>query len=321
MPSLTSAEETQWSPIDIRTRKLYLLPMTVEKRKCRNCDAELSGEYCSTCGQRDIELKVPLKELVNEFADEFLSFDARMLRSIVPFLFRPGSLTLEYVAGKRARYVSPFKLYFFMSFLYFFTAAVLGEPSDGSGERQPIAADSLVAALRMDSLSAIKLNKGMKLTFSKSDSATIERRFGHRFSEGLKKVKANPDLIQKKFHEHTPQVVFLLLPVFALLLKLMYIRPKSYYIQHIIFSFYFHAYVFFVLLVITLLGSINWGGITDYADLLIFALPLNLYLAMARVYRQSFGKTFLKFSLLAAMYGLILIAAVVVAVFTLVLSL
>ena len=70
---------------------------TIEK-KCKNCGAQLHGEYCSECGQRDIELHLSLKELLKEFAEEFFSFDSRLVRSFVPFLLKPGLLTTEYVA-------------------------------------------------------------------------------------------------------------------------------------------------------------------------------------------------------------------------------
>ena len=290
--------------------------MSDEKKICRNCSAELTGEFCHACGQRDVEMKVPLKDLFHEFADEFLSFDARIFRSIPPFLLRPGQLTLEYVSGKRIRFISPFKLYFFMSFLYFFLSAITTETTTLPAEVNPVNVDSLLNSVRADSVVTMG-RKGMKLTVG-NDSIRIERKFGRRFASGLKRLKKNPQLFYDKLHQHTPQVIFLLLPVFALLLKVLYVRSGTYYIQHIIFSFYFHAYIFFILFLSSLLESTRWTGASDLALLLDLAIPLSLYFGMKRVYGQSRGKTFLKFSLLSFAYGCVLIAAVAVTVFVVV---
>ncbi|MEW5800435.1 MAG: DUF3667 domain-containing protein, partial [Bacteroidota bacterium] len=84
---------------------------------CQNCGAELHGEYCSSCGQRDRDFQVPVNELFHEFIEVIPVFDARLLRSLKPFLIKPGFLTLQYLSGKRRQYISPFKLYFFISFL------------------------------------------------------------------------------------------------------------------------------------------------------------------------------------------------------------
>ena len=288
------------------------------KKVCQNCGSELNGEYCSTCGQHDVELKLPLKGLIKELGEELLSFDSRLFHSLRPFLLKPGELTSEYVAGRRTRYISPFKLYFFMSFLYFFFAAVTETPSQIAVQTSPVNVDSLLTAVHADSLVTLKMNKGTKLTFTKNDSGAVERRFGHRFAAGLKKVKSDPQLLFDKLREHTPQVIFLLLPLFALLLKVMYIRSNIYYIQHIVFTFYFHSYVFFILLLIALLNYTEWNIVATYAEVLLIAIPLNLYRGMVRVYGQSLRKTFVKFTLLGCAYGVVLIAAVAATIFVLI---
>ena len=281
---------------------------------CQNCGAALHGEYCSACGQHNIDFKVPLRELLKELIEELFSFDSRLIHSIFPFLTRPGILTAEYVAGRRTRYISPFKMYFFMSFLYFFLTALLQPPVNTQTGNGAVNVDSLLASAKKDTVVTIIPSKGMKLSFSRSDSTN----FGHRFDTGLKKLEGNPQLFIDKLSEHTPQIVFLLLPIFALLLKLMYIRSGAYYIQHIVFAFYFHSYVFCVLLSISLLSAPGWDVVTQGANILYFAIPINLYLGLRRVYGQSRGKTFLKFSLLSGLYGCVLIAAALGATFILI---
>lgn len=292
--------------------------MTDEKQFCENCGSELDGEYCSKCGQRNVEMKLPLKDLLKELIEELLSFDSRLFHSLIPFLIKPGILTVEYISGKRAYHISPFKMYFFMSFLYFFATAVVEKPEDKLQPQNKVNVDSLLTSVRADSTIMLSRQGGIKLTIAKNDSGAVERKFGRRFAAGLKKLKTNPQLFYDELHDHAPQVVFVLLPIFALLLKLVYLRSKNYYIEHIVFSFYFHSYVYLILLVIVLLNSTGWPFVSDYADLLFLAIPLNLYQGMKRVYQQSGGRTFIKFSLLTGVYGFVLIAVAVGAVFILI---
>ena len=292
--------------------------MTDEIQLCQNCRHELRGEYCSNCGQHHVELKVPLKELIKDLVEEVLSFDSRLIHSILPFLRKPGLLTAEFVSGKRTHYISPFKLYFFMSFLYFFTSAIVDDPVSKTTVRNGVNLSSTMTTTQGDTVMTLNKLGGLKFNVTKQDTAAVERKFGHRFVNGLRKLKENPQTFFDKLHDHTPQVVFLLLPVFALLLKLMYIRSKTYYIQHIVFSFYFHSYVFFVLFLIVFLKSAGLGPISSYADLIFLAIPVNLFQSMRRVYRQSRTKTFLKFSLLTISYLILLLVAVVSTVFILI---
>ena len=285
-------------------------------KHCQDCGSELSGEYCSACGQRDVDLKVPFKDLLKELGEELLSFDHRFLHSLKPFLFKPGALTLEYIAGRRTRHISPFKLYFFMSFIFFFTSALMRNQQEEQHPKKDINADSLMTANGVDTVMLGSRNGGGKFNLTVSqDSSRIEKRFGHRFAAGLQKLKANPDAFTASLREHTPQVIFLLLPIFALLLKLVYVRSKVYYVQHIVFAFFFHSYVFFILFCVEFL---SWSGayfVSDNAYLLYAAIPVNLYLGLRHVYKQSRIITLIKFVALGTLYFVAMIAALAVAVF------
>ena len=82
--------------------------MTDEKQFCENCGSELNGEYCSKCGQRNVEMKLPFKDILRELIEELLSFDSRLFHSIIPFLLKPGILTMEYISGKKGTLHFPF---------------------------------------------------------------------------------------------------------------------------------------------------------------------------------------------------------------------
>lgn len=78
---------------------------------CRNCGAALAGEYCGRCGQREGRGDRGFAALLGELAGELFDWDSRFWRTLWPLLVRPGFLTAEYIAGRRARYVAPLRLY------------------------------------------------------------------------------------------------------------------------------------------------------------------------------------------------------------------
>lgn len=273
--------------------------MTDEKRFCQNCGAELNGEFCSSCGQRDKDIHVPVKELASEFIDVLPSFDDRLLRSIKPFLFSPGFLTTEYLSGRRKRYISPFKFYFFISFVFFFVSASFVSDSKANLRKGLFQTDSLKTIINNDSSNISIRNTDSNVSFTLADTTKIKKLFGKKFIDGFKSGKNNPQMFFNKIKEHLPKIIFLLLPVFAVLLKLVYIRSNILYIKHLIFSFYFHSFIFFILLIDTISEMILPRSIQFYANSIMLLIPVYLYVGLRNVYQQSRWKTVVKLLLLS----------------------
>ena len=100
-----------------------------QKRSCFNCDKEIRSEpiYCPNCGQKVDNNNLSLKAVLTEFYENYLSFDTRLGRSVVPFLFQPGTLTKRFIKGKRVSFVNPFRFYLIVSIFFFFTLGLLVE--------------------------------------------------------------------------------------------------------------------------------------------------------------------------------------------------
>ncbi|MFA6457535.1 MAG: DUF3667 domain-containing protein [Bacteroidota bacterium] len=288
--------------------------MADEKRICKNCSAELFGEFCSSCGQRDKDIHVPVKELASEFIDVLPAFDRRLIRSLKPLLFAPGFLTMEYLSGKRKQYISPFKLYFVISFVFFLLSSLMDE----ANERKQAVIDGVQetqAKREKGDSTFVSVSAPSGLTFTVKDSTKAGDVFGPKMISALRKVKENPSLMFDKIREHRPKIIFLLMPVFALLLKLLYIRSKTLYIKHLVFSFYFHSVIFSMLLLIDLFEMTGLPMLDYLAIPLYFGIPVNLYYGLKRVYGQSGWKTFVKLFLLSISYGVAFLITVVAAAF------
>ncbi len=94
---------------------------------CLNCGVALSGPYCAQCGQAARAHRT-LSHLLQEVLHGLFHFDTKAWRTLPMLAFRPGTLTRNYVYGKRARYVSPLALFLLTIFLMFFTFAFVDVP-------------------------------------------------------------------------------------------------------------------------------------------------------------------------------------------------
>jgi hypothetical protein len=134
-----------------------------------------------------------------------------------------------------------------------------------------------------------------------------QRQLIYKEIEINEKFKNNPEEAFTAFSNillHSlPQMLFILLPLFAAILKLLYIRRKDYYyVNHGIFSIHFYIFSFIAMLVMFGLGKLNnqlnWGFITLIEVVIGFGIFFYLYKAMRNFYGQRRAKTITKFLLL-----------------------
>jgi hypothetical protein len=88
-------------------------------RPCANCGDHTPGNYCPVCGQRKVEVAVSLQRMLMEALDDQFSLNSALPRTIGALFFRPGHLSREYMAGRIARYIPPFRLYLLSSVIFF----------------------------------------------------------------------------------------------------------------------------------------------------------------------------------------------------------
>ncbi|MEM9982832.1 MAG: DUF3667 domain-containing protein [Bacteroidota bacterium] len=153
---------------------------------CLNCHYPFQAEenYCPRCGQKN-QATLTLLEVIGDFFSNLFSYDSKLYRSIIPFLFRPGFLVNAYIKGKRKCYVHPIRLYIVVSIFYFITlAATLSrqEQLQGYGyfmgnnlvTKKEQQADSLALLLRThdikDSL-VVKYVRSLKATEEKIEGS------------------------------------------------------------------------------------------------------------------------------------------------------
>jgi hypothetical protein len=90
-----------------------------KEHDCLNCGFHVDKHYCSNCGQPNIELKESFWAFIGHSIAHYFHFDSKFFQTMSPLLTKPGTVTLDYIAGKRARYINPVNLYIFVSIVYF----------------------------------------------------------------------------------------------------------------------------------------------------------------------------------------------------------
>jgi hypothetical protein len=124
----------------------------------------------------------------------------------------------------------------------------------------------------------------------------------------LEGLASDPTAVNGPLTEWIPRVLFVLLPVFAMILGLFYWRQRKdfYFVDHMVFSLNMHSFGFAMILVAIILTRLISGGIA--AQIALYAIALYLFLAMKRFYRQGWVWTAIKFLAVSFVYGALFLA-------------
>ncbi len=328
---------------------------------CLNCGSPVPQRYCPVCGQENIEPRQTAWHLVSHFFSDITHFDGKFFVTVKDLFRRPGFLSKEYKAGRRASYLDPIRMYIFTSaffFIIFFSMVDAGNLNFGNGANNlHIGTDSerrkQIEVLEQRALSgaddakdsanirkAFAFNRNEKtnvlpdslrkarITFmgneedyhsvgqydsaqrsipaAKRDSwlKRMVKRKGIEMSEKYKEDKA--ELLKEWvniFLHNFPKLLFLSLPLFAFLLKLLYVRRKQfYYVDHGIFAVHLYIFSFLTLLVYFLLRKTEtlsgWHWIS-WPAIIVLLFPIWYYYRAMRIfYGQGRMKTIFKYFLL-----------------------
>ncbi len=286
-----------------------------ELKECQNCGYKDRGNFCSNCGQSFTALNRPLKDILAEVGD-IVNLDSRIIRSIFPFLFKPGFLTREYLAGKRKTYMSPFRLYLLMSLLFFFLAQSTSKKISEAGENWLQVTADTTDMVRDDS-TVIEILKNGSIFMVDIDTTDLNKSIRKakrrkRLREGAIDALTNKAIFLQNFYRTISYVLFLLMPVFAILLKLLYVRRRVFYIEHLMFSINMHSFMLLVFSMMIILSQILKEN-SEYIAFMYILVPVYFTAGMKRFYQQALWKIILKELILGFIYFIILILSLLVA--------
>lgn len=287
--------------------------MTVESQSvpnhCQNCQTRLEGPFCHLCGQENKHYLRNIFGILVEFLGDFSNWDGRLWRSLLPLWFKPGHLSRRYADGHRAPYIPPLRLYLFTSIVAFLAFALL-LPTPSLDQPPEFMANNAGEQTGPD----------VDLDTARIDIPFVSEAFNRQLEEKVVLITQEPQRGIDKFFSLAPQMMFLLLPVFALLLKLLYIRRRHYYMEHLILALYSHSFVLQLLLVHALVSWLASGLSPTHmlatplgylTTLMLWVIPLYLLISQKVYYGQGWPLTLLKFLVAGLVYGLMLLTAMI----------
>lgn len=111
--------------------------------QCKNCAAELSGKYCSNCGQTADTHKLNFHYMWHDIQHGLLHFDKGIFYSVKELYTRPGHSIREFLNGKRVKHFKPLSMVIVLATIYAFlfhllhldhsTSISLRDGADGTG--------------------------------------------------------------------------------------------------------------------------------------------------------------------------------------------
>lgn len=290
---------------------------------CLNCGSPLTGPFCASCGQRDVPPYPSVRELAVDAFWELSGWDGRFASTVRALIRRPGMLTLEFLEGRRARYLSPLRLYLMASLVYFLVAATAPDVRTKSGK-------AVFAGVHIgEPLSTAPVSRPERLGIAASDALKNEKTLSAAEKEAaIKDIERAPALMRPLLRrsiedpggfkrglvEMMPRMLFALLPIFALIVALMYRGRK--YPEHLYFAVHLHAFLFIALLLSGLAKFTRLPlviGLVGVAVLLW--IPVYSTLAFRRVYGGSLMRTLVKEAGIAVMYGIVSVIGLLVVVY------
>jgi hypothetical protein len=262
-------------------------PATSGPAACQNCAAPLAGPYCARCGQRDERHVHSLGHFIGEAAESLTHADSRLWRTLAALL-RPGFLAREFFAGRRARYLPPFRLYLVVSVAFFLLAAAMPAREGGELSGPP--------DLVLD---------GPGGCTGLGYDGPGQRWIQPRLQAGCERIARDRGRgLSEAFVHNLPRTLFLFLPLFAAVMLLLYWRPRRYYVEHLLLLVYNHTFAF-AIFALLLLARAAWpwpateGGLTAAA---LLYMAWYFYRSLLNNYGQSRGRTIAKFSVMGIAY-------------------
>ena len=270
---------------------------------CLNCGTPLSGPFCSQCGQNAAQPHPSMHELAHDALEQFAHWDGKVGATLRCLLTRPGALTCDVLAGRRARYVSPLRLYLTCSVVYFLLSA--SAPNAGASFNVSVERPDADRVRVVGSAVQLTDEERAQVLASVDKAPRLMRPLAHRALE-------DPRGLQRDMLETLPKVLFALLPVFAGILALFYHRRR--FVEHLYFALHLHAFMFIAICIGPLARFVKWSPLQIAAGVAVLVwIPVYAHLAFRRVYGSTHLVTALKETGVSALYGLASLPAVVVA--------
>jgi hypothetical protein len=277
------------------------------EKACLNCGTKLSGAYCYVCGQK-AHVHRSVRGFFQDFVAGLFNFEGKIWRTLPMLAWCPGIMTRRYIAGERARFVSPVALYLFTVFAMFavlnFTGA-LGSSNAGAHLK-----DGLKTEIQENQkkLAALELKRDLAAK-AKQDVAGLDKQIAKRKEDisdsqmaltgnfvqadadndtpgwlrpFINNIRENPDAVSMKVQDAASKYSWLLIPISVPFMWLLFpFRRKYNTYDHMVFVTYSLSFMMMLVIVGGLLIELNMSALAGF---LFFVPPFHIYRHLKQTY-------------------------------------
>lgn len=249
-----------------------------EDKTCLNCRHVVEQKFCPNCGQENSDSRKTFHHLFVHFFEDLTHYENAFWKTIKNLLFKPATLTKEYLSGKRLSYLAPVRLYIFISFITFLLIAMFpSKVSDQINKGEKEISTSLVNQDKKEE----KVEKGEKVEKSKYkthfelksmkeiDSIQKYGKEDEKLSEfeywlyeksvHVTENNTKKQIIEKfieSFFHNIPKILFIIMPFFAFFLWIFHNKKKWYYFDHGIFTLHYFSFLLLIFLIMFIIDRI-----------------------------------------------------------------
>ncbi len=279
--------------------------------ECLNCGAIVTGAYCGHCGQK-AHVHRSLAAIGHDIIHGVLHLDGKLWHTLPLLAFKPGDLTRRYIAGERAKFVSPIAMFLFSVFAMFavFQMVGIGSPTDiaddlfGAQKDNPFQTEMQNqintlekerAALPADSPRRDEIDselKGLNFVLAQgtgkagASDKVVSVNTGIPFLDKvlLEKWQKNPSLMIYKLQANGYKFSWLLIPLSIPFVWVMFAGRREFRAyDHAVFVTYSLAFMSLLFIAMSLIsvipGGSGWAG-----ALFVIGAPLHLYKQLRYAY-------------------------------------
>ncbi|OXA93233.1 DUF3667 domain-containing protein [Flavobacterium hercynium] len=285
-------------------------------KTCLNCRHVVEQKFCPNCGQENSDSRKTFHHLFVHFFEDLTHYENAFWKTIRNLLFKPSTLTKEYLSGKRLSYLAPVRLYIFISFITFLLIALfpnrVSESLNDKDINSKLEMPEKVQLQTFNEKTHFEL-KSMKEIDSIQKYGKEKEKYSDFKYWIYKKIvnvtehNTKKEIVEKfleSFVHNIPKILFIIMPFFAFFLWLFHDKKKWYYFDHGIFTLHYFSFLLLIFLILFIIqetiGAIK--PISFIADILNFVgiawMCYYFYPAHHRFYGESRIVSFTKSVLL-----------------------
>jgi hypothetical protein len=277
------------------------------EKACLNCGTALVGPYCAVCGQK-AHIHRSVRAFFQDFLASLFNFEGKIRRTLPMLAWHPGDITRRYIAGERARFISPVALYIFTVFAMFAVLNFTGALGGGSTKNFKEGLKTEIAETQA-SLAKLEVRRKADLAAGK-DVADLDRKIAKRKEDiaesemalttnvtnvkldpdtpswvrpFVQNVQNNPQLASMRIQDAASKYSWLLIPISVPFMWLLFpLRRRFNTYDHAVFVTYSLSFMMMLVIAGGLFVLIGWSGV---AGMLFLLPPFHMYRQLKGAYQ------------------------------------